>query len=227
MVTFSQILEYYARKDVQKALMEVAKNREVIGVYSNGSYDKRPNVLSFEDDIVQLVKKGIVAFHCSVERWHNPMNLSNPLTAKELEELRIGWDLIIDPDCPFQLSKIVVKNIVHLLEDYRIKCYSIKFTGGKSFHIVIPFEAFPKKINNRPAQELYPEVAKNIIEFIKNEIKDNLREEILNRFSLVEVANIVGKQQEELLSENEFDPFKAISMDTAIASHRHLFRMPY
>ncbi|MBU5688633.1 MAG: hypothetical protein KQA41_00180 [Candidatus Aenigmarchaeota archaeon] len=228
MVSFSEILNYYSRKDVQKAILEIAKNREVVGVYGNGSFDRRPNVIAFEDDIIQMVKKGVVAFHCSLERWSNPMRLGNDMTLSQINELRIGWDFVIDPDCPsFELSKIGVKHIIEFFEEHRLRCYSVKFTGGKGFHIVIPFEAFPKRLNNKPINELYPELPKAIIEYMKDSIEDELRGSILDKYSLKEVAEMVGKNQEELITENKFDPFKAIIIDSGLISSRHLFRMPY
>jgi hypothetical protein len=228
MASFSEILNYYSRKDVQKSLIEMARNREVVGVYSNGSFDKRPNVIAFGDDIVQMVKKGVVAFHCSLERWSNPMKLETSLTLPELDQLRIGWDLIIDPDCPsFELSKLAVKQILKALEEHGVSCYSVKFTGGKGFHIAIPFEAFPKRVNNKPIHSLYPELPRSIIEYLKHAIKEDLRESILSLYSLKEVAELVGKTQEDLLSQNEFDPFKAVTLDSGLISSRHLFRMPY
>ncbi|MEM5776873.1 MAG: hypothetical protein QXJ06_00300 [Candidatus Aenigmatarchaeota archaeon] len=228
MVSFSEILNYYSRKDVQKAILDIAKNREVVGVYGNGSFDKRPNMIAFEDDIIQMVKRGVVAFHCSLERWSNPMRLSNDMTLNQINELRIGWDLVIDPDCAsFELSKIVVKCILEFFEDHRLRCYSVKFTGGKGFHIVIPFEAFPKKLNNKPINELYPELPKAIIDYMKDNIKDEVREKILDIYSLKEVAEMVGKKQEELIDEGAFNPFKAIIIDSGLISSRHLFRMPY
>jgi len=227
MVGFSEILNYYSREDVVKSMLEFGKGREVVGVYANGSFDKRPNVVAFKDDIMQMVKKGVVAFHCSLERWSNPMRLGE-LTLSQLNELRTGWDLVIDPDCPsFELSKIAVRQIIDFLENYRIKSYSVKFTGGKGFHIVLPFEAFPKKINNRPLNELYPEAPKAIIQYMKHEIEDGLRVEMLSRYSLKEIAEMVGKRQEELIGKDVFDPFKAVSIDEGLVSSRHLFRMPY
>ncbi len=228
MASFSEILNYYSRKDVQKSILEVAKNREVVGVYANGSFDKRPNIISFEDDIIQMIKKGVVSFHCSLERWSNPMRLETDLSLSQLNELRIGWDLIIDPDCPsFELSKIAVKHIIDVLEEHRVRCYSVKFTGGKGFHIGIPFEAFPKKVNNRNINELYPELPRSIIQYLKSRIEDDLRDDILSKYSLKEVAEMVNKKQEELLRKDEFDPLKAIVLDEGLISSRHLFRMPY
>ena len=103
----------------------------------------------------------------------------------------------------------------------------MKFTGGKGFHIGIPFEAFPRRINNRPINLLYPELPRSIIEYLKHTIKEELKERILELYTLKEVAEFVGKTQEELLTKNEFDPFKAVNLDSAIISSRHLFRMPY
>ncbi|NCS70902.1 MAG: hypothetical protein GW780_01900, partial [Candidatus Aenigmarchaeota archaeon] len=50
-------MRYYSKKDVQDALLEESKKREVVGVYENGSFDKRPNILAYPDDIVEMVKK--------------------------------------------------------------------------------------------------------------------------------------------------------------------------
>ena len=124
------VWKYYSRKEIQEALLEIAKDREIVGVYSSGSFDKRPNMLMYPDDILEMVKKGIVAFHGSLERWSNPMVLEPGMLKQELDALRIGWDLIIDPDCPdFEISKLATKLLIDAIEDHGIKNYSLKMTG--------------------------------------------------------------------------------------------------
>ena len=224
MVSFSSILNYYSREDVQKAILEFARNREVVGVYSNASFDKRPNIIAYPDDIVQMVKKGIVSFHCSLEKWSNPMKLE---TETEISHLRIGWDLIIDPDCPsMDISKMTVLVIEDALRDHGLKHYSIKFTGGKGFHIGIHSESFPKKINMKPIEILYPELPRLILEYLKSYIKDSLIDKFCE-FSEKEIAEKVGKSIDDILTDRKIDPFKIVSIDTNIISPRHLFRMPY
>jgi hypothetical protein len=65
----------------------------------------------------------------------------------ELDELRKGWDLILDIDCPYWiLAKLITYVFIKALKDHNIGCVSVKFSGGKGFHIGVPFEAFPQSI---------------------------------------------------------------------------------
>ena len=40
-------LEYYARKDIQEAILDSAKDREVSVMYGKGNFGKRPDTLQF------------------------------------------------------------------------------------------------------------------------------------------------------------------------------------
>ncbi|MCK4714138.1 MAG: hypothetical protein KAT35_01065, partial [Candidatus Aenigmarchaeota archaeon] len=73
MLTPSDILEYYSRQDVQDALLQLGKDREVIGVFRNGGFGSRPNVILYPQDIVAMARSGVAEFHSSLERWSNPM----------------------------------------------------------------------------------------------------------------------------------------------------------
>src|SRR3989338_5595644 len=69
-----EILKYYSRKDVQKKILESAKDREIGVKYGkDGGFGKRPDVLQFDNDILELVKGGATSFHVSEERWKNPL----------------------------------------------------------------------------------------------------------------------------------------------------------
>ncbi|MEM5793310.1 MAG: hypothetical protein QXY45_03045 [Candidatus Aenigmatarchaeota archaeon] len=227
-MTLSKVWKYYLNKDVQEALLESSKNREVVGVYESGNFDRRPNTLTYADDIIEMVKKGVVSFHGSVERWSNPMSLETGMTTSQMNKLRIGWDLIIDPDCPdFEISKITTKVICHSLEDHGIKNYSIKFTGGKGFHIGLPFEIMPKKINEREIENGYPDVPRIIIDYLKNYVKEDLKEKLLELDNPVKLAERVGKNLDDCLDEDGLDPLKIVEIDRMVASPRHMFRLPY
>ncbi|MEM5782246.1 MAG: hypothetical protein QXD43_03580, partial [Candidatus Aenigmatarchaeota archaeon] len=93
-MNYLEILKYYSREDIQNAILSFSKNREIVGSLRDGSYLNRPDVIEYPKDIIERVKKGAVAFHCSVERWLNPMQLSTNLTQKEIDSLKIGFDLI-------------------------------------------------------------------------------------------------------------------------------------
>ena len=222
------VWNYYSRKDVQEALLEVAKDREVVGVFSNESFGERPNVLLYPDDIIEMVKEGVVSFHGSVERWSNPMALESGMIKQEMDRIRIGWDLIIDMDCPdFEIAKLTVKIILEALKDHSINNYSVKFTGGKSFHIGIPFEIFPEKINLIKTADLYPELPQKIIEYLKDYVRERIKEEILALDNPLSIAERVKKPITEITDKDGLNPFKVVQIDSMLVSPRHMFRLPY
>lgn len=99
-----EILRYYSREDIQNAMLSFSKDREVVGSLIDGTYLNRPDTLLYPKDIIERVKKGAVAFHCSVEKWFNPMQISTSLTQTEMENLRKGFDFIIDIDSRSNLN---------------------------------------------------------------------------------------------------------------------------
>lgn len=226
MVDFQKIWNYYSRESILKALVETGKDREVVSVYSDGRFGKRPDVIQYPQDILQAVAEGTVAFHGSVERWQQPMKLDVGLNKPDLDKIRIGWDIFIDPDVDdFEIAKITVKQIIEALKDHGISSYSVKFSGGQGFHIGIPFEALPEKINLQPISIQYPDFLQKIIEYIKWYIKDQLREEIVALLSPTDISQKIGKSLAEISGDEGIEPFKIISMD--VFGSRHLFRLPY
>ena len=55
---------YYSKPEVQKAIYEFCKNREVCPRYYDG-FGKRPDSLQYIGDIYELVKRGATSFNCS------------------------------------------------------------------------------------------------------------------------------------------------------------------
>ncbi len=217
---------WYSRESVQRVLIEISNNREVVCVYKDSSFGKRPDTLQYNADILQAVAEGAIAFHGSVERWRNPIKLDVNMTKQQLDELRIGWDIIFDPDVEdFEIAKIVTKNIVEALKDHGLKSFSIKFSGGKGFHIGVPFESLPEKINFQETKNLYPEVFHKVVEYIKWYIKDQLKEDILSLDTPNNISQRVNKPLSEIIDSEGLNPFKIINFD--LFSIRHLIRLPY
>jgi len=223
---FSGVQSYYSRPDVQQAILEVSKDREVVSVFKDGKFGKRPDILQYPEDIVQSVKSGTVSFHGSVERWRQPMKLDAGMTKQQLDRLRSGWDVLIDIDVPdFEIAKIAAIHIVNTLKEHGVSSYSIKFTGGKSFHIGVPLESIPKKIDMKPVELLYPEAAEKIMEYIKWYTLEPLREAFLEIAAPSDLAERVGKLVPNIVSDDGIEPFKIVNMD--IFGSRHMFRLPY
>jgi DNA primase catalytic subunit len=201
-----EVIEYYSRPEIAKEILRVCKNREIVGVLENGAFGSRPNVLYYENDIKALVRDGAISFHASVERWSNPLMLKKESKLKELDELRTGWDLIIDIDCDEGLdySKKATLVMAELLEKYGIKNYSIKFSGNRGFHLGVSFDSFPKEIvgQDKTAKH-YPRYPKIILEYLSQQAKPLLDKEF-------------GRDSDKILK-----------FDTAVITSRHLIRLPY
>jgi len=98
---------YYLREDVKKAIFDFSKHRECIPRYFEG-FGKRPDAFQYESDILEQVKKGATSFHCSEEIWEDPLEISTELSKAQFNEIRTGWDLLLDIDSPYlEYSKIM------------------------------------------------------------------------------------------------------------------------
>ncbi|MBL7050613.1 hypothetical protein ISS04_00430 [Candidatus Woesearchaeota archaeon] len=227
MVTLSAALLHYKRPEIQKELVHYSKNREIATRFGEG-FGARPDTLSYPQDVLELTKHGATSFHMSEELWSNPARLSPALKKKELDELRIGWDLILDIDCKFiEYSRITANLLIKALKYQGINSLSCKFSGGSGFHIAIPFKAFPKKIHQQETKYLFPEGPRKIAEYLKEMIKKPLAKEILKINSITEITKKTGKPFKEIVKNSKFDPFTILEVDTILISSRHLIRMPY
>ena len=59
-----KFLKYYSRKDVQKKIVETAKEREVAVKFSEG-FGKRPDILQYPNDVFEFAKRGAVQSRAS------------------------------------------------------------------------------------------------------------------------------------------------------------------
>ena len=193
-VDFQKVWNYYSRESILKAIVEVAKDREVVSVFRDGRFGKRPNIIQYPRDIVQEVAEGAVSFHGSLERWNQPMKLDVGMTRPDLDKLRNAWDVFIDIDVKdFEIAKIAAKQIIEALRDHGVQSHAIKFTGGSSFHIGIPFESIPQKINMLPTSQQYPEILQKVVEFLKWYVKDQLRDELMGWGTPQEISQRLQK----------------------------------
>jgi hypothetical protein len=182
---------YYSRPEIQKAIHEFCKNREVSPRYFEG-FGKRPDKLEYPGDILQLVHKGATSFHCSEEIWEDPLNLDTEMTENQANELRVGWDLLIDIDCKwFDYSKKAAQSVLQVFKNHGIKNYGIKFSGSKGFHIILPWNSLPKEIAGEKTKNLFPELPRKILAYIafKSEqiMKESLPEDFYQQFKNVDI----------------------------------------
>ena len=205
---------YYSRPDVQKAIFEFSQVREICPRYFEG-FGKRPDFFQYKGDIFELVKKGATSFHCSEELWENPLNIKTGMNEKQLNELRTGWDLLIDIDSKYlDYSKILAEQIIKIFEFHGVKNFGIKFSGSKGFHMIIPWKSFPKKINNVKTSDMFPEWPRIILNYITEKTKPLL---------IKEITKLTTKNKYVL----DFESAQKVIPDIILVSPRHLFRTPY
>ncbi len=218
-VNRQQILEYYARDDILEAIIAHAQEREAVGSFFDGTYEKRPNILQYKNDVLQLVKKGVVSFHLSVERWKNAMALNT----ENYNEMRSGWDFVLDIDSKLGIeeSQTAALLICRLLKKYGIKNYGIKFSGRRGFHICVSWEAFPKTVDYKPLARMYPDAPRILARFIRRKIARVLMKKLIKkRGSVKELTEILGEPPSKM------SPFYFVEIEKDWGA-RHLFRAPY
>lgn len=238
MLLLSAALKHYKRPDIQKAIVEHAAGKEIAVRYTD-KFGKRPDVLSHPGDVFELAKQGATSFHGSEELWKNPLQLDTSSERKQLDSLRIGWDLVLDIDCAvLDYSKIAADLIIKALKHYKIGSVSCKFSGNKGFHIGVPFEAFPEVVGSRQTRSLFPEGARAIAGYLRGMIKEPLSKEILEfeKGDIEKIMERTGKKKEEILKNAKgpqgipvkwLDVESFLVIDTILISSRHLYRMPY
>ncbi len=162
---------YYSKPEVQLAMLEFAKGREVVPRYFE-AFGKRPDMLQYPADIMGAVLKGATSFHGSQEIWSDPLRIDSEMSQGELANLRTSWDLLIDIDSPYlDYSKIAAKLVLEVFEKYKIESYTVKYSGSKGFHIMVPGSAFPQVFKGQVMREMFPEWPRAITEFILYTIK--------------------------------------------------------
>ncbi len=173
-------IAYYSRKDILDAIYKFSQKREISPQYFEG-FGKRPDSFQYPLDILSLVKKGATSFHCSEELWQDPLKISTDLTKDQYNEIREGWDLVIDIDCNWiDYSKKAASSIIKALEFRGVKNIGVKFSGNKGFHIIVPWQAFPEFIGDKKTSDMFPEWPRAIVNYLKEISRPILEESIKN-----------------------------------------------
>jgi len=239
MLLISTAIKHYKRKDIQDAICEAAKGKEIATRYGDRGFGKRPDILQYPLDVFEAAKQGATSFHASEEIWNNPLQLDVSLSRKQLEEQRAGWDLVLDIDCAsVDYSKFAAELLVKALQYYNIKSVSCKFSGNKGFHLGVPFNAFPEEVTGRKTKTLFPDGARAIALYLRDMIQPELEKKIMD-FECNDLDKIaqrvnldpgkvtaLSKTKSGLrIKKLNVDAF--LEIDTVLISSRHLYRMPY
>lgn len=226
----SRTLRFYKRDDVRRRLREHAQDREVAVRYQD-YFGKRPDTIEYTDDILEFAKDGAVSFHCSEERWANPSSLRTGISKDEMKDLRTGWDLLLDIDCDhYPYSRLAAHHLVSIIKDHGVDAVTAKFSGNSGFHIGVPFEAFPERIEGRPTEHLFPEAPRRISAYLADRLYPRLENAILDaeeRLTHRIVENVDVASEDLITDDNGLNVTAFLEIDTVAIAPRHLYRMPY
>lgn len=238
MLHLSTTLSYYKRVEIQQRIAENSQNREIAARY-NDKFGKRPDSIQHPLDVMDIAKKGATSFHVSEERWINPLAIGTDMKRQELDDLRIGWDLILDIDCPnFNISKLITHLLIVALQEHGVKTISVKYSGNKGFHIGVPFEAMPSTISGKETKNLFPEgpkkIAEYLIEVLRHKIKlegDTVLFGNTKQIKISTLTQLLNTDKNQIFvkdgEDNVFNPEAIMELDTILISSRHLYRMAY
>jgi len=221
-------IAHYSKPEVMMELVRISQDREVGIVLQGGHYGKRPDILQYPKEVEAMGRRGATSFHISQERWSNPMQLGPDLTKRQLEALRIGWDLIIDIDCPwFDYATIAAETVVEALEFHGVVPH-VKFSGNRGWHIAIPFEAFPDTVGSKETSHMYEQASEAILRYLREFINEALWIKIKEKEGDIrKIVEKTGKKREEFLTPDGVDIVELMGLDLALGKQRHLIRAPY
>jgi len=218
----SEIIAYYSKPEIAAELVRYAEGREVAVRFSE-VFGKRPDTLQFQQDVINAARKGATSFHCSEEKWQDPLQLAQESTKKDMDELRAGWDLIIDIDCKIlEWSTICAELLLQSLKFHEVNCASLKFSGGTGWHIGVPGIALSDE------RLAFPETPQIIAQYLREFIRPHLADRILNHEAdIKKILEKSKKKREEIFKDEKFDPFTILGIDTIAIAPRHMIRAPY
>ncbi|MFC1741870.1 DNA primase small subunit domain-containing protein [Nanoarchaeota archaeon] len=207
-VTLSRVLNHYKRREVQSEIVAAAAHKEAVGSFGGKGYAKRPDVLVFPNDVLEQVKNGVTSFHVSEELWSNPQMISVNMKKHEYDDMRIGWDLVLDIDCPFwEFAKLTTWLFVRALREFGVDAVTVKFSGNKGFHIGVPFEAFPETFKDVSTKDYFPDGPRKIAAFLLDHISTKYVKVVGDKvqfteqfsYTLQELESKTGKATHELV----------------------------
>lgn len=228
----SDVIRWYSRPEIALAISQSAENKEVAVLLNKGGFGKRPQILQFPADVKDFARRGTTSFHLSVENFSDPLKLSPETTEGQLKELREGWDLIIDIDCPwFEYSVKTAQLIIEYLRSHGVNSIGLKFSGNKGWHISVPHEAFPEKIlrGKYVVGKTFPILMERFLTKLKHELNDYLNDSNPTYYEsdFNTLLKKTKKSRDEITIGGKVDYLKLMDIDLAMASPRHLIRSPY
>ena len=166
--TIGEIEEYYAREEVLEFIYEDCRTRTVNVSFKGGGLHQglyetlQPRSVGdlrerleeiFRDWVKKAYAKRAARARVPVEEvrpdmfgflsFHNSAVIGGKWKEK-------GFDLILEPDLAgWRRSFEEMTGLIRMLEEFEV-CFRLKYSGVRSLHLVIPWEALPTEFKGRP-----------------------------------------------------------------------------
>jgi HEAT repeat protein len=142
--------EYYVREDVLDFLYDECQRRNIDIAFRRKRWPIEPTSKIhlreiIYDTIENKIKNTYRGDSIRLEK-HDYLSFHTHTSITEGKKL-VGFDLIFEADIQgWRRAFEDLCGVVKILDDFDV-CYRIKYSGVRSLHLMIPFEAFPQKFN--------------------------------------------------------------------------------
>jgi len=163
--TLAETLEYYARDDVQASIYQACQKRKVCMFFAaemRWAESWRHNFLKLESP-EHLLDTIVAAFGNSINGFPEDKSLefypSFHATADMLDDYK---DFVLEADRRgWRKSFDDLHGALQILDEFGVT-YRIKFSGHRSLHLMIPWEAFPEYFNRASVREQWSQILKGV-----------------------------------------------------------------
>jgi hypothetical protein len=170
MPTLDEMKEYYMRDDVLSFLYDECRMRNIDIAFRRKRWPINPTSKAHLRQIIQeTIESKIESTHKnSALRLEKFDYLSFHFhTSIASGRKVIGFDTIFEADPQgWRRAFEDLTGIIGLLDDFGV-CYRIKYSGVRSLHFMIPFEALPEQFNGRPIISMGAEIHSRLRDYFR------------------------------------------------------------
>jgi len=182
--TLGEMKEYYAREEVLDFLYDECQARNIQLAFRRKRWSINPTSKAHLREIIDdTIRNKIETAYSGIETEFFRKNSVSDFDNIRLEECdylslhsasviktedkTIGFDLVYEADqSGWRASFEALSGMIKLLNDFDI-CYRIKYSGVRSLHLLIPFEALPKEFNGKPLFVQREGMVKRIVAYFR------------------------------------------------------------
>ena len=164
--TLGEMKAYYEREDVLDFLYAECQARNIQLAFRRKRWSINPQSKAHLRELIDdTIRNKIEAAYSGIETeffGKNSVSGSDKIRLEECDYLSFhsvsviktddkttGFDLVYEADqAGWRASFEALSGIIKLLNDFEV-CYRIKYSGVRSLHLLIPFEALPKEFNGK------------------------------------------------------------------------------